>query len=531
MFGSDMLEVGIGLTLLFLSMSLICTAAREAIEGVLKSRAKDLEQGIREMLDDPSGSGLTKQLFDHPLLFSLFSGRYDPNKLSKHRLRSSARMGLRAGRSLPSYIPASQFAHALLDVVVRGPVKPMARADAVRAVISIDALRDGAAALPHLNVQRAVLSAIDMAQGDLDKARANIENWYNGTMDRVSGWYKRRTQTILFSIGLATAAALNVDAITVAKRLNDDKALRQAAAAQASAIVSGRSAAEPTGAARGSDTAPESQPPTGSGASEDARATGRSAGTGGSGASRGAATRDSGVPHPGTAASQGATARQSTPSTSTAGGLGRRVAVAQGGAASAPADAASSGIAGARPRAGLAAPAPGHDVPAQPLGERRMPGHNDGVAKLADLQKQTYTQLRANLEEVGFPIGWYSTGNPLDWSGFRLVPAPQACLRSAASADGNPRNGDHPIGRAGADRNTPSSPPPQCNRYVDPGFSGWMGIVLGWLVTALAIMLGAPFWFDVLNKFVVIRSTVKPHEKSLEEGSEDRRPIAGRRGT
>jgi hypothetical protein len=38
----------------------------------------------------------------------------------------------------------------------------------------------------------------------------------------------------------------------------------------------------------------------------------------------------------------------------------------------------------------------------------------------------------------------------------------------------------------------------------------------------MAISLGAPFWFDLLNKFMVIRSTVKPHEKSPEESSEDR---------
>jgi hypothetical protein len=39
------------------------------------------------------------------------------------------------------------------------------------------------------------------------------------------------------------------------------------------------------------------------------------------------------------------------------------------------------------------------------------------------------------------------------------------------------------------------------------------------LITACAVSLGAPFWFDMLNKFVVIRSTVKPHEKSQEESS------------
>jgi len=41
--------------------------------------------------------------------------------------------------------------------------------------------------------------------------------------------------------------------------------------------------------------------------------------------------------------------------------------------------------------------------------------------------------------------------------------------------------------------------------------------LLGWLLTALAISLGAPFWFDLLNKFIVVRSTVKPKEKSAEE--------------
>jgi hypothetical protein len=33
-------------------------------------------------------------------------------------------------------------------------------------------------------------------------------------------------------------------------------------------------------------------------------------------------------------------------------------------------------------------------------------------------------------------------------------------------------------------------------------------------MTAFAISMGAPFWFDLLNKFIVVRSTVKPKEKS-----------------
>jgi len=46
-----------------------------------------------------------------------------------------------------------------------------------------------------------------------------------------------------------------------------------------------------------------------------------------------------------------------------------------------------------------------------------------------------------------------------------------------------------------------------------------MVMLLGWIFTGVAISLGAPFWFDTLNKFMVVRSTVKPQEKSQDEPS------------
>lgn len=47
-------------------------------------------------------------------------------------------------------------------------------------------------------------------------------------------------------------------------------------------------------------------------------------------------------------------------------------------------------------------------------------------------------------------------------------------------------------------------------------------LMLGWFMTGIAISMGAPFWFDMLNKFMVVRGTVKPAEKSAPEGSKDR---------
>jgi hypothetical protein len=41
------------------------------------------------------------------------------------------------------------------------------------------------------------------------------------------------------------------------------------------------------------------------------------------------------------------------------------------------------------------------------------------------------------------------------------------------------------------------------------GLKRWAGII----ISALAISLGAPFWFDLLNKFMLLRGTVKKSAK------------------
>ena len=56
-----------------------------------------------------------------------------------------------------------------------------------------------------------------------------------------------------------------------------------------------------------------------------------------------------------------------------------------------------------------------------------------------------------------------------------------------------------------------------------PGPAIWTGFLalIGWLITAGALSLGASFWFDMLNKIMVVRNTIKPEEKSQPEGSKD----------
>ncbi len=378
MLNSDTLEVAVGMTFLFLSVSIICTAVKEWLEGIFKWRAMDLERGLRTLLADTDGT-ITSELLRHPLLHSLFPGTYDPTQLRSSWLtpgKGSLHMLLSQRRHLPSYIPAAQFAVALLDCVARGPVAagiagaaPNGACDAAAATtlhpgpLSVDSLRQSALALASPHLQRAVLSALDHSTGDVAQVKLNIERWFNGTMDRASGWYKRRTQAVLFLLGFAVAAGLNIDALHVMQRLTADKAFRDVIVKEAASI-----------------SAPDA---------------------------------------PGAAAS--------------------------------------------------------------------------------GIQVARMTNAKQALEKLAMPIGWRN------WSPTPVVGAPAVHVRALFV----PRQLCWPL------EATP------CQRQQWLG-TDWLVVLCGWLVTAFAVMLGAPFWFDVLNKFMVIRSTVKPHEKSPEEASEDR---------
>ncbi len=209
MFGSAILDVAVGLVFLYLLLSLISSAVSELLEGWLKNRAKDLEKGLRELLQDPHGTGLVKRIYEHPLINGLFAGAYDPNNT----------------RNLPSYIPARSFAMAVLDAV------PVAGAAPVSA-------GGGAAAAPApMAVPESVVRAVGLLRQDAATARENVEAWFNNCMERVAGWYKRRTQVIVFCIGLGVALLINADSITVANALASDSTLRDSAVAAAGSYL------------------------------------------------------------------------------------------------------------------------------------------------------------------------------------------------------------------------------------------------------------------------------------------------------
>jgi hypothetical protein len=196
--GSDILDVAIGVICLFLLLSLICSAANELIEALWKNRSRDLEKGIIELVGGGPGSDFVSQIYNHGVVNSLFRGRY----------------GTAPRRDLPSYIPSTNFALALLSIV-----------------------KDTDEAKLPGNVQSALMSFRKTAGNDEAMLQKNVEAWYNSAMDRVSGWYKRRTQLIIFLLGCMLAVLANADCIQYAQRLSKDASLRQSAVAFAEAAA------------------------------------------------------------------------------------------------------------------------------------------------------------------------------------------------------------------------------------------------------------------------------------------------------
>ncbi len=194
MFGSSILDVAIGLTLVFMLTGVLCTAVMEAVSSALALRSKTLEEGLRYFLDDPHGKGLAAELYKHVQISGL------------------------SGSGKPSYIPAENFARALLDILFprsAGDLPP-----------TLDEARKIAEKMPKGRVQDFVLTLIGEAGNDVGKVRLAIESWFNAGMDRIAGIYKRTTQWIVLLVALLICLVANIDAVQIGNRLNSNSVLR-----------------------------------------------------------------------------------------------------------------------------------------------------------------------------------------------------------------------------------------------------------------------------------------------------------------
>ena len=197
---NSVIEVAIGLVVLFSVLSLVSSGVQELLSAALALRAKNLANGVRHLV----GRDLAGKVYGHPLIESLY----------------------RKGR-LPSYVPGSNFVLAFLDNTVPSAVVPTDDPGVAERVT------EEIERLPAGRVRRTLEVLWRDANNDVRLFRFHVETWFDHTMDRVSGWYKRQTQIILVALGLLVAVGLNVNTLSVTQRLWVDGPVRSAVVDQA----------------------------------------------------------------------------------------------------------------------------------------------------------------------------------------------------------------------------------------------------------------------------------------------------------
>lgn len=220
MTGSIALDIVVGLMFVYLLYSLLATILQEIVSTLFDLRSGHLKEAIKRMLDDDTKTDTFSESFYSAPIIKYFA---------------------REGRK-PSYLSAQNFSKVVIDLLRGENPRP---GDDFRRKID-ESLTSGILLKPKGQPAKPITEGGTFtflqslwadSHGDIEKFRIHLEQWYDNTMDRTSGWYKRYVQKILFGIGFAIAVVFNVDTIEIANKLSTDPELRKQMVLQADAFL------------------------------------------------------------------------------------------------------------------------------------------------------------------------------------------------------------------------------------------------------------------------------------------------------
>jgi hypothetical protein len=211
------LDVAVGLSYTFLAVSLLCSATREAIASLFQTRAKVLLDGVLTLLHESAAKPRLRGIWPSILRLLRLRGGFGLEKLGSQSLTAEVmRHPLIAGMAqqgrMPSYIPSAIFARAFVSTLTAKYGKGKTAA----------ALLDS---IGNEGLTKTLLAIMGEGPDDAAALENAVRIWYDTVMDRISGWYKRRSQFVLFLVGLFYAIVMNIDALQLSQRLWSDAAL------------------------------------------------------------------------------------------------------------------------------------------------------------------------------------------------------------------------------------------------------------------------------------------------------------------
>jgi len=176
-----LIEACAAMALLYALLSIVASAAKEAVETWAQKRKDDFRGAMRDLLQEEGA----KRFLEHARIRALTStiGPADPNNKNHW----------------PSYVDPTVFAAVAADLAREFP-------------------------------NSRIGEVVTWAATTKDKALDVLQQVYSERMERLSGSFKRHAQKSLLVIGLGVAVLVDADTIQMARRLSSDAPARTALA-------------------------------------------------------------------------------------------------------------------------------------------------------------------------------------------------------------------------------------------------------------------------------------------------------------
>ena len=213
------LEVAIGLVLIFSLFSLLCTVLLELLSGYFNRRGRMLESAFYEIFDDMRRPrrGLRRHL--------LIGDDYISDSDSKGEYQNSLARRLLAHRVIRAHFEKNRLPSELAPEIVGDALIYLAEEEAGVSPIT----KNYESVLGGLGGSLSFIFKTVAPEEGLTrpKIRDRLARFYEDAMERVNGRYKRTTQAWLFCIGVFIALAFNVNSVRLADMIAADAELRQ----------------------------------------------------------------------------------------------------------------------------------------------------------------------------------------------------------------------------------------------------------------------------------------------------------------
>jgi hypothetical protein len=220
-------NIAIGLIFIYLILSLLASEVQEIISSLLELRAKGLKQGIKTILGEShlgKDSKITNLLYEHSLISALNQKSFFGRQLNRKSIG-------------PAYIPAEIFSATLFSILNKESAKSQSRDEGKsldlnnmegmnipQIINEIDALN-----LPP-ELRDNLVALVLRAERNTTHFREEVERWFDRSMERAGGSYKRDAKVWAIFIGFLIALSSNADTLNIFSKLSKDGAISESIA-------------------------------------------------------------------------------------------------------------------------------------------------------------------------------------------------------------------------------------------------------------------------------------------------------------